>query len=320
MNNGKIDKILNKINFKRQLSGAKSKQVKAEYELMTENEKLKEVKNDVNLVKSIKINGLLLYGLSFLGLVASTSLSLAGGLPYYNGISRTAFIIAICFVQLAIFKASTLETIIKTKFNNHYISFKLLQYGLLSVSVYYNYDFFLKHSIGFKPITLILCILLDVSTIKFISLAWDSNRLNYSKLDNIETQGLLKMICFNMMFKLKLRTINLYKENVKTLKGSLEQPKDVRTNVKTILEQPVKTSLNNVINLKTDVKTNNVLSFLVKTYKSGDKVDVKTLKQSFNMSAREWQKVKTEIQELVTKGTNTYYKELETEKYDEKYS
>jgi hypothetical protein len=56
-----------------------------------------------------------------------------------------------------------------------------------------------------------------------------------------------------------------------------------------------------------DVKTKNVKTYLVKTYESGDKVDVKMLKESFDMSAREWQKIKKDLPELVTKGTNTYF-------------
>lgn len=102
---------------------------------------------------------------------------------------------------------------------------------------------------------------------------------------------------------------DLLKENVLSSKavdntgieGSVKSS-NVKTNVISF-EHDVKRDV-----VKTDdVKTKNVKRHLVKTYKDGDKVDVKMLKESFSLTAREWQRVKNDIPELITKGTNTYF-------------
>jgi len=215
---------------------------------------------------------------------------------------------------------------------------------LLTVSVYFNYTFFVSHSeMRSKWITLLLCVLLDVSVIKFVGLAHDKRMLNYSGSENIETHGLLYMIAFNILFKLRLKTLKAYKANVKTLKHEVLKEDDVKTTIPESIE-PVKrdnsellkeivlssesiensdinemlketelskdnvVSLNKrVLSVETDVKTENVKSYLVKTYKASDLVDVKTLKESFDLTARDWQKIKKDLPELITKGTNTYF-------------
>ena len=362
-----INKILAEIEYNKKLNSANTEKVKSDYTAIIENEKLKELKNKIRLTNSIRFSGFTLYALSFLGLIASTSLSLAGGYKYYSGIALYAFVVAVVFVQLVIFKVSTFESIIRDKFNRHYFSFKLLQYGLLTVSIYFNYAFFISHmEIQSKWITLVLCILLDVSVIKFVSLAHDNRMLNYSNSENVETQSLFYMIAFNMFFRLRLKTFKAYKDNVKTLKGEVSKEnvksfEHVKTNVlkddvksdllkenvlssKTVdntqLESSVKSSnvkspdvktlkdnvisldvktndVKRALNIETDVKTNSVKRHLVKTYKDNDLVDVKELKDSFNLTARQWQSIKKEIPELLTKGTNTYYVELKTAKNDQ---
>jgi hypothetical protein len=223
-----INKILAEIEYNKKLNSANTEKVKSDYTAIIENEKLKELKNKIRLTNSIRFSGFTLYALSFLGLIASTSLSMAGGYKYYSGIALYAFVVAVVFVQLVIFKVSTFESIIRDKFNRHYFSFKCLQYGLLTVSIYFNYAFFINHmEIQSKWITLVLCILLDVSVIKFVSLAHDNRMLNYSNSENVETQSLFYMIAFNMFFKLRLKTFKTYKDNVKTLKGEVSKDDNV---------------------------------------------------------------------------------------------
>jgi hypothetical protein len=43
-------------------------------------------------------------------------------------------------------------------------------------------------------------------------------------------------------------------------------------------------------------------------YKDNDLIDVKKLKEFFNLTARQWQNIKKDIPDLETKGTNTFYK------------
>ena len=75
-----INKILAEIEYNKKLNSAKTEKVKSDYTAILENEKLKELKNKIRLTNSIRFGGFTLYALSFLGLIASTSLSLAGGL------------------------------------------------------------------------------------------------------------------------------------------------------------------------------------------------------------------------------------------------
>lgn len=112
------------------------------------------------------------------------------------------------------------------------------------------------------------------------------------------------------------------KTNVKTLKkptpyvGIVDlKKKDVKTNVKTNVQRKNVLTLANVQrkNVKTfgNVQRKNVLTHIVKTYKDGEAINVKTLKEKFGLSARVWQRIRNECPELETKGTNTYYKAVD---------
>jgi hypothetical protein len=98
--------------------------------------------------------------------------------------------------------------VIKKQFNVHYAKFKVLQAGLLLVSVYYSYEFYIKHidnpnSVFGIAVTILLCCLVDFSTIALVSLAFDKRMLNYTEQDNIETRNLLYMIFYNKNEPLK---------------------------------------------------------------------------------------------------------------------
>jgi hypothetical protein len=320
-----VDKILKQIEDSKILNQIKTKKVKTDYDLILESEKLRQVKNYSDLLRSIKFFGNTLYVLSFIGLIASTGLSLAGGYKFYTGYALYAFIVAICFIQLVVFKISTLESILRTKFKTHYWSFKLVQYGLLSVSVYFNYLFFMSHGeLGNRYITLLLCVLMDMSVIWFVSLAWDAKRFNFSSLDYEDT-GLLRMLIFNMLFKLRLKTLKNYKTNLDLIKKEVgTQSKNlepVLDQVKTLrqpsLEQVKNLDSKNVLKFKNkEVKIlDDVKTYLFKTYTPHE--NIKKFQEDFGLSLSEYRNVLKVLKDenvIYTKNKNTYLHENDNNK------
>lgn len=169
----------------------------------------------------LRITGLLLFLLAILGLLATITLSISGGANDYtniNTLSKTndlnglfklsGFIIATVFIQLMIFTVSSIQTYVKNKFNIHFKMILFLQYGLLIVSIYYNNKFFGANSI----IKLLLCILLDLSVIKLVSLSIDLITLNFT-LCKTKTDNILKMFINNLFFKKVANIKNIYEVN-----------------------------------------------------------------------------------------------------------
>jgi hypothetical protein len=200
------------MDFKKKLSDLDSKQVYLK--------RKQEIKRD----NKIKRSGFLLYLLSFLGLVATTSLSLAGGYKFYiqDSFKLRAFFASIIFIELMFFVVSTYETTIEKRFNKHYITVKSLQLGLLIVSIYYNYNFFASDNL----ITFLMCILLDLGVIKFVSLAYDQRTLNYTFKANISDDlSLLQLLFFVITAKPKiklLRKYNFYSQQLLKIKQAYE--------------------------------------------------------------------------------------------------
>jgi hypothetical protein len=165
-----IAKLINKISeIKTDINHARIQSVKNDYNLLTENKKARQLKDEVKADSNVIRNSYLLFLLGLLGLIASTGLSLAGGINHYQNYGKYAFLIAMIFIQVAIFVVSAYESIIKYRFNQHYTLVKICQILLLMTSIKYNYDFFDQKSI----FTLSMCVILDCITIKFISLSYD---------------------------------------------------------------------------------------------------------------------------------------------------
>jgi hypothetical protein len=209
----KFAKILERIEFNKELNNAKTQEIQSEYDLIEVKRDNSRLKNEINLDKKIRLSGITLHILSFAGFIATCSLSIAGGYRDYKGLKLYAFIIAILFIQSVVYKVSMSETIIKKKFNSHYFSLKAIQFGLLTVSIYYNWKFFNSPNI----ITLLLCILLDISYIKFVGLAHDCKLLNFQEKNNYESGNLISMFLFNKLFKLRYKTIQEYSMNKNSL-------------------------------------------------------------------------------------------------------
>jgi hypothetical protein len=345
-----IEKILDKVEYEKKVNAALTTKIDTEYRLVENKRRLSKLKNVISLDRSVKLSGVLLYLISIIGLIATTSLSVAGGIDRYSGIARTAFIISICFVQLVIFTVSAKDTIIRKQFNVHYAKFKLLQAGLLMVSVYYSYEFYIKHidnpsSIVGIAVTILLCCLVDFSTIALVSLAFDKRMLNYTEPDNIETRNLLYMLFYNKIFGIRLKAFRSYKTNVETIKAEVETGSNnpeilepIRTeNVLEPIEflepeklesidnttpEKVKTenglelirTKSKIVSIK-KIRTENGLepirTYLKENYTFGQWVKSGEIKEKFNLSAKEWLKVKEQIEELESTGTKTFYKPTE---------
>jgi transcriptional regulator with XRE-family HTH domain len=155
-----------------------------------------------------KLSGLTIQLLAFLGLTATTAMSVAGGISSFEGqYKQLAFAITLVFAQLTIFKVSTCETIVKRSFNGHYVPLKLIQSGLLIVSINYNYRFFNDNSI----ITFLLCVLVDTSVIKFVTLAADMRSMRTEV--NQSAYSLFGMVVYNLLANFRLKQLAKYKVN-----------------------------------------------------------------------------------------------------------
>jgi hypothetical protein len=226
----------------------------------------------------LRIIGLLLFLLAIIGLVATIALSISGGANDYTNINKlnnlkdysglfklSGFIIATIFIQLMIFSISGIETFIKMKFNRHFGKTIILQYGLLIVSIYYNNKFFGANSI----IKLLLCILLDLSVIKLVSLSIDLISLNYSFnsfTNKQETNNIFKMFIDNLFYEKVARIKNTYEKN-NNLSSKIESSKEIKTEIreevlpKSKLKKVIKPSnnepsINNLINFESSKKVN----------------------------------------------------------------
>jgi hypothetical protein len=165
------------------------------------------------------------------------------------------------FIQIFIALITKNETNIKNKFKDHYFIVKLLQYGLLYISIKYNYIFFSEGSKGFSFTVLVLCILFDLGIIKCISLSSDLRRLNYHKdKDYKATNNLLMMIIFNLLSGLRIKTIKDYKNNLRTLNNVLNNNNEtlITDNQKQELENPKENETIIITDIQETIKPNKV--------------------------------------------------------------
>lgn len=255
-----------------------------------------------------KLSGLTIQLLAFLGLVATTSMSIAGGIDDFKGDTKKfAFAVALIFAQLTIFKVSTCETIVKRSFNGHYVPLKLIQYGLLIVSINYNYKFFSDSSI----ITFLLCVLVDTSVIKFVTLAADM-RSGRTEV-NAEAYSLPGIFFYNLIANFRLTQIARYRVNREKLAGvnlAKVNPELTKVNpepkIKVNLAKPKVEYITDVggVNLLEEVnpKLAQVQDFIDgltpdEIIKSGE------IKANFNLSKSQWEKVRPELTGIKKVGT-----------------
>lgn len=203
----------------------------------TENLKQKienlKLKKELNQEKTFftKLSGLILWLLCAFGMVASSSIAIAGGYKSYTGFEQYAYIFFIAYVELSIFFVSNFETSIKSKFYRHYTKVKILQIGLLAIIIYLNFNFFLSKmpedsSWLLKVMTFILCILVDYGTMSFLSLSADRLFYNLS-FKTVSYEGLFSKILFNLTYNFRNKIEQKYIENTKKQLNSF-QDRDIK--------------------------------------------------------------------------------------------
>jgi hypothetical protein len=292
----------------------------------------------------LRITGLLLFLLAIIGLIATTLLSISGGASEYTNINKlfngqikdylgvfrlSGFIVGTIFIQLMIFAVSSIESFIKIKFCRHYIKVLLLQYGLLIVSIYYNYMFFGHNSM----IKLLLCILLDLAVIKLVSLSMDLMTLNYSLANKKEsTNSIFKMWIDNKLFGLKNEIIQTYNSNNKLdLKNDNTDIEVLESDLEIeVLESDLESDLEDQKLLRTgeDIGNSNVIEFsrhsqdtsqdsedtenevesYIKDIKTGQKINVKEIRELLKLNERSWRKFRDNSNLLEIRNGFTYKK------------
>jgi hypothetical protein len=284
----------------------------------------------------LRITGLLLFLLAIIGLIATTLLSISGGANDYTNINKLAngqikdylgvfrlsgFVIGTVFIQLMIFAVSSIESFIKIKFCRHYIKVLLLQYGLLIVSIYYNYMFFGHNSM----IKLLLCILLDLAVIKLVSLSMDLLTLNYSLANKKdETKNIFRMWIDNKLFGLKNEIIQTYNSNNNFEKLDL---KNDNTEIE-VLESDLEIEDQKLLKTGEDIGNSNVIEFsrhsqdtsqdsedtenevesYIKDIKTGQKINVKEIRELLKLNERSWRKFRDTSNLLEVRNGFTYKK------------
>lgn len=228
MENNKIKKINNKMEVDEALNRAKLK--KAEFDLKEKNvyRKITEINREAKAEKKIMFSGLLINAIIIIGLIASSIIICMSGLKVYKSHS-IAFIVSMLFVELLLFQSYYNSTIIKQKFYRHYSKLKLMQIGLLIVLIYYNFSFFysyVRHDKLLVVATFILCFLVEFSIMNLASLSRDMRILNYTFNDNNidENTSIIKMLWFNLMYKIRKNALEKYQENVEEYKQLSKKP------------------------------------------------------------------------------------------------
>jgi hypothetical protein len=209
----KIDKILNKMNNRNKIKNAKLIEAENDFKLIDQNRKINKLRQESKNDFWIQFKGYAIMLYAIIGTIATTSLSIAGGVAFFE--KPFIFGLAMFSVQAGLFLLTMNETTIKNNFPNHYFIVKLLQLGLLILSIKFNYVFF-SHSHRLELSTLLLCICFDITILKSISISADFRNLNFHKKNNdfdFENMSFLKMIWFNFTAKYRMNTLRSFNYN-----------------------------------------------------------------------------------------------------------
>ena len=265
--------------------------IQRELELMNKQKELKDKK------EMIKAGGRMIY-LGYIGTLTSLILSLCGGYKLYKGqFEVVSFIIVMTVIQLIVFTTS----LYASKLIGFY-KLKMIQLIALGLSIYNSYNFFDSKNIA----NLILCIVLDFGTINLLKSGSQFKNLLYKDNNRIT---MVQMIFDNLTYKYKQKILELYEKNNGLKNLDMVQ----RKNPKTIeITEPVQRFEpgSKVLELiqREGSKDEEIKSYLVQRFEPGSKVDVKEIKDKFSLTTKEWYKIRNQIEEFETIGTNTFYK------------
>lgn len=333
--NNKIEKLRNKI-----------KSVKVDSELVTVKRQMKKIQSENRLDLNTKLWGWMFGMIGFLGFLASTCMSITAGVKTLRNLSLVAFIIGVVFIQLVVYVICIKDSIIKYRFPRYYSVAKMVQLGLLAISINYNFEFYEQKTFW----NLLLSVLLEITIIVITSLGGDFRSLSYQekrRQNLVQGGGLFSVLCmmyYNKLHKLKSKVLSEYNQNVENLTQSNELRRNltilpnnltsanlqigdsqglglVKSRVKSELSSglsqinqelsQVKSELSPIILLKE--KNLDELRFEIETYlnenfRNGEIVTTGKIREMFNLTESQWKKIKNDLNCIESFGTKLKYK------------
>lgn len=304
---------------------SKIKRVKIDNDLIIVKRQMNKLQNENKQDLNTRIWGWLFGFIGSLGFMASTIMSIVGGLKTYKStLGILGFVIGIIFVQLVVYVFCIRESTIKNKFPRYYTAVKLVQIGLLSISINYNYQFFDKKTFW----NFLLSILLEVGIILITTIGGDFRILNFQekKVENgLSIFSIFAMWKSNKLHNLKVKIIREYNQNLNVLtqpenvltiqENVLTQNEDISElgQVKSELSQRVKSELSQVILLKEKDRTelrNEIETYLNSKFKDGELIPSGKIREMFDLTEGQWKKIKNELNNVESFGTKLKYKKI----------
>lgn len=271
----KIDKILKKMNDKNKIKNAELINAENDYKLIDQNRKIDKLKQEAKNDFWIKVKGYLILAYVVLGTISTISISIAGGMDEYK--NKFIFGLAVFTVQTGLFLLTMNETVIKKNYPDYVWILKVLQLGLLTLSIKFNYNFF-NPSGEFNIFTLLLCICFDVTILKSVAISSDFRQLNFHEKNNsfdFENMSFLKMVWFNLTAKYRMNTLRAFNYNKAQFNKIKAENKEIENNESSLLEKD-KEILNNLEGDKQLVIENKEPSklLLMNDYKNKNSEDI----------------------------------------------
>jgi hypothetical protein len=301
------NRFLQKVSEEIASDKAKLKAEKAKNEILKEKRQGYRLKSENKFDSNVKKWGYLLALYTFFGFLASTSLSIAGGLDNFKGFKIYAFILMTVFIQSGIIIFSIKESAIKK--TNHYFSVKCIQYSLILLSIYFNWCFFSSKS-GW---VLLLCIIIELTVIKSASIGGDFRSLTFKfdKSNNEENvrPSLIKILLYNLTFSFLNKQVRLYNENKASenkisLTSKTKLLDESKTDIKMLDEAKTKLDENNEM-----LDYENVKKYLLDHYSDNDCII--GLKEKMSLNLTDYRKIMERLKSdniIYTSNKKTYLK------------
>lgn len=161
-----------------------------------------------------------------------------------------------------------------------------------------------------------VCVLLDVMAIKLPPVGFDL----LAGIKNKRRQhSLIGMLAAIIIYKPKTIIETRYKElyelkqleqvEVKEVKPEVNQELTQEVNTAVKQEEKLKRTNSNVVKLEHGLKglEHKVKIYILDKYKNGDTINVKEIRDKFNLTVRQWAGIRDSLNELATRGTKTIF-------------
>lgn len=310
------------------VSNMKLQKLKNDFDGLAKKDSIRDFEIHTRYKKTLRKTKLITFFI-FFGFATSISLTLAGTNKidffdiYTLNTPNLVYCSIIFFLQSIVYIVTSRESIIKEKYYNHYLGFKIAQYIIVASSIYYNYRFFLmmfkNMSVIEKIITLLICAGLDLVTINLIALKNDmKNNITSTKKvkDNLKVKDILKnknvlkkiLIDEKVKDKIEVKDILKVKDKIEPVK---KNPKENLNDI-SLIEKNIKTE-NPKDNIKTpkviDMKYIKIGEYIIDKYIDEELIRWKEIKDKFDIKS-----------EYVFKKLRAYLKDKDIIKTDGKKS